>query len=215
MGQDVGIVDLTQGELGTRGTVEIRRAEAEASAKLMGLKVRRCVGMADGFFRNDEEHQRMLIPFIRHYQPDIVLANALEDRHPDHGRGGRLIADACFLAGLRMIETKWDGVVQEPWRPRRVYHFIQDRLLQPHFIVDISGAFEKKMEAIRCFKSQFNDPGSGGPQTYISTGNFLDQIKYKDALYGKRIGTAYGEGFTTENIPGIGDLSALVLPDIP
>jgi N-acetylglucosamine malate deacetylase 1 len=214
-GQDVGILDLTQGELSTRGSVALRSKEADLAAKVIGAKVRYNLKMADGFFRNDEQHQLQLIPYIRHFRPDIVIANALEDRHPDHGRGGRLIADACFLAGLRKIETLWEGAVQEPWRPKRVYHTIQDRMLTPDFIVDTTGTFEKKMEAIQCYKSQFNNPASGEPETYISASNFLDQIKYKDALYGKRIGTTYGEGFNTENIPGINSLDDLLLPNIP
>ena len=143
-GQAVGIVDLTQGELGTRGSVALRFEEAEAAARTMGVTVRENARMADGFFRNDEEHQRLLIPYIRHYQPDIVIANALSDRHPDHGRGGRLIADACFLAGLQKIKTEWHGVAQSAWRPRRVYHMIQDRALEPTFIVDITDTFEQK-----------------------------------------------------------------------
>jgi bacillithiol biosynthesis deacetylase BshB1 len=214
-GQAVGIVDLTQGELGTRGSIAVRYQEAQKAAEVMGIKVRENARMADGFFRNDEEHLRRLIPYIRHYQPEIVIANALSDRHPDHGRGGRFIADACFLAGLRKIETAWHDVAQQPWRPKRVYHMIQDRLVEPTFIVDISDAFEQKMEAIRCYKSQFHDPESNEPVTYIATENFLNQIMYKDALAGKKIGVAYGEGFVTENVPGISSLDDLLLPEFP
>lgn len=213
-GQAVGILDLTQGELGTRGSVATRYKESEMAAHVMGVKVRMNARMADGFFRNDEEHQRKLIAYIRHFRPDIVMANALEDRHPDHGRAGKLIADACFFAGLSKIETQWEGVAQDAWRPRRVYHYIQDRALQPDFIVDITTTFEKKMEAIQCYKSQFYDPSSPEPATYISSGKFLEQIRYKDGIYGKRIGTEYGEGFTTENIPGIDNLDDLILPEI-
>ena len=214
-GHAVGIVDLTEGELGTRGSVALRYREAEMAAKIMGVKVRMNARMADGFFRNDEEHQKQLMRYIRYFQPDIVIGNALSDRHPDHGRGGRLIADACFFAGLRKIETQWDGVAQEAWRPRRVYHYMQDRLLEPSFIVDVSDTYEKKMEAINCYKSQFHDPSSSEPDTYISTGNFLNFIRYRDALLGKRIGTLYGEGFISENIPGINSLDDLLLPEIP
>ncbi len=213
-GQDVGILDLTQGELGTRGSVALRYKEAEIAAQVMGVKVRLNARMADGFFKNDEAHQRQLITYIRHFRPDIVIGNSLSDRHPDHGRAGKLIADACFFAGLRKIETQWEGVVQQPWRPKRVYHYIQDRMLQPDFIVDITTTFDRKMEAILSYKSQFHDPASDEPDTYISSGKFVEQIRYKDALYGKRIGTDYGEGFTTENIPGISDLDSLVLPEI-
>lgn len=214
-GQAVGIIDLTEGELSTRGTVETRLKEAEHAAKVLGVSVRKNLRMADGFFKNDEEHQMMLIPYIRHFQPDIVIANAIEDRHPDHGRGGRLIADACFLAGLRKIQTEWEGVAQEPWRPKRTYHMIQDRAIEPTFIVDISSTFDKKMASIKCYKSQFHDPQSDEPVTYIATERFFDNISSRDAFLGKRIGVHYGEGFTSENMPGISDLDALVLPEIP
>lgn len=214
-GQAVGIIDLTQGELGTRGTPAIRSQEAQDAAKIMGMVVRECAGMADGRFRNDDAHQVRLISYIRHYQPEIVIANALSDRHPDHGRGGRLIADACFYSGLRKITTDWNGVPQEAWRPKRVYHMIQDRHYEPSFIVDISGTFNKKMEAIRCYKSQFHDPASGEPVTYIATEGFLNNIMYRDSLLGKRIGTQYGEAFHTENVPGISSLDDLLLPELP
>lgn len=211
-GQATGILDLTMGELGTRGTPETRYKEAQAAAQAMGINVRENAKMADGFFRNDEAHQKQLIQYIRKYQPEIVLANALEDRHPDHGRAGKLIADACFLAGLRKIETAFEGKHQEPWRPKRVFHFIQDRMLEPSFLVDISDCFEQKMEAIQCYKSQFHNPSSNEPVTYIATQDFLEQIKYRDALLGKRIGTKYAEGFICENIVGISDLDDLLLP---
>ncbi len=213
-GQAVGIVDLTLGELGTRGTPRIRQQEAQQAAGVMGVMVRENAYMADGFFKNDEEHQRRLIRFIRKYQPEIVLANALSDRHPDHGRAGKLIADTCFLSGLRKIHTDCDGQTQQPWRPKRVFHMIQDRMLEPDFIVDISDCFEQKMEAIRCYKSQFHNPESDEPVTYIATQDFLEQIRYRDALAGKRIGAKYAEGFVSENIPGISDLDDLFYPDI-
>ena len=212
MGQRVGILDLTKGELGTRGTAETRMAEAAAAAAVMGAVVRMNVGMADGFFKSDEEHQKMLIPYIRHFKPDIIIANALEDRHPDHGRGGRLIADACFLAGLLKIESVWKGEKQAPWRPKRIFHMIQDRILEPDFIVDISATQKLKMDAIKCYKTQFHNPDSDEPLTYISTGNFLGDIENRDALWGKRIGAAFGEGFICENIIGIGSLDSLLLP---
>ncbi len=212
-GQKVGIVDLTKGELGTRGTPEGRLLEAASAAQLMGITIRENLGMADGFFRNDEQHQLRLIEAIRKYRPEIVLANALADRHPDHGRAGRLIADACFLAGLRKIETASEGEPQEAWRPKRVFHMMQDRLAEPDFIVDISDSFDTKMEAIKAYKSQFHDPKSDEPVTYIATQDFLEQIRYRDALMGKRIGTKYAEGFVSENIPGVPDLDALVYPE--
>jgi len=216
-GQKVGILDLTQGELGTRGTATLRLLEAQEAAKVMGVCVRENAGMRDGFFQNDEAHQLRLIPYIRRWQPNIVLANALEDRHPDHGRAGRLISDACFLAGLRKIETSFEGKAQLAWRPKRVFHMIQDRQLRPAVIVDISEVFEEKLKAIQCYKSQFYtaDGTNDEPATYISSQGFLDQIKYRDALLGKQIGTQYAEGLLCENIPGIIDLNALLLPEFP
>ena len=214
-GQAVGILDLTRGELGTRGTPELRLQEAQAAAKVMGVAVRENAGMADAFFRNDEEHQRKLIQYIRFFRPEIIIANAINDRHPDHGRGGRLIADACFYAGLAKIETFRDGVAQAAWRPKRVYHMLQDRHYEPTFIVDISDSLEKKMEAIRCYKSQFHDPASAEPVTYIATEGFLNTIKYRDALLGKRIGTEYGEAFIAENTPGVASLDSFMLPELP
>lgn len=215
LGQRTGILDLTAGELGTRGTAAIRLQEAQDAAAVMGVAVRENAGMADGFFLNDKAHQLKLIQYIRKYRPDIVLANALSDRHPDHGRAGRLIADACFLAGLRKIETLSDGHPQEAWRPKRVFHMLQDRAPEPTFIVDISDTFEQKMQAVQCYKSQFYNTGSEEPLTYISTTAFLEQIRYRDALLGKKIGTAYGEGFVSENIPGIKHLGNLLLPELP
>lgn len=211
-GQTVGILDLTEGELGTRGTVATRYEEAANAGRVMGVSVRENAQMADGFFRNDEEHQRKLITYLRRWQPEIVLANALEDRHPDHGRGGRLIADACFLAGLSKIETIYNGVPQKAWRPKRVFHMIQDRLLTPTFIVDITDSFSAKMEAIKCYATQFYNPSSAEPATYISSARFLDEVASRDALMGKRIGTRYAEGFICENFTGISDLDALILP---
>ncbi len=212
-GQKVGIIDLTQGELGSRGTPEIRLAEAKAAAEVMGLVARENLGMADGFFKNDKEHQLELIKYIRKYSPDIVIANALEDRHPDHGRAGKLIADACFLAGLRKIETTLDGAKQRAWRPKRVFHMIQDRFIDPDFIVDISDTVEQKIESIKCYKSQFHDPDSNEPMTYIAQSGFLENITNRSSLLGKRIGTKHGEGFICENIPGIKDLDHLILPE--
>lgn len=214
MGQQVGILDLTRGELGTRGTPEIRLQEAQDAANIMGLAVRENAGMSDGFFQNDKEHQLQLIHYIRKYRPNVVIANALEDRHPDHGRAGKLIADACFLAGLVKIETLHNGEPQAAWRPKRVYHMIQDRFLQPDFIVDVTSAHDIKMDAIKAYKSQFHNPASGEPLTYISADGFLDKIKYRAALLGKRIGVQYGEGFTCENTPGISHLDSLLLPEM-
>ena len=212
MGQAVGILDLTMGELGTRGSGELRLQEAQDAAKAMGLSVRENVGMEDGFFKNDKEHQLKLVQYIRKYQPDIIIANALEDRHPDHGKGGRLIADACFLAGLRKIETRYEAKSQEPWRPKRVFHMIQDRFLEPTFVVDITDCMDQKMEAILCYKSQFHDPSSKEPMTYIASNDFLDKVKARHSLLGKRIGTTYAEGYISENVPGIDNLDQLIYP---
>ena len=214
MGQAVGVIDLTKGELGTRGTPELRIQEAADAAAIMGLAVRENLGMRDGFLVNDEAHQLELIKYIRKYQPDIVIANALEDRHPDHGKSGKLIADACFLAGLRKIETTLDGVDQKAWRPKRVYHMIQDRFIEPTFIVDVTDTHEVKMEAITAYKSQFHTPDSDEPLTYIAQGGFLDAIEARSLLLGKRIGVKYGEGFICENLPGIDNLDDLLLPQL-
>lgn len=214
-GQHTGILDLTQGELGTRGTPELRLEEAQAAAQIMGVRIRENLGFRDGFFANDEYHQMQLIPYIRKYQPDIVIANALADRHPDHGRAARLISDACFLAGLRRIPTIDDaGNLQPAWRPKRIYHLIQDRQLEPQFVVDISNEFDVKMQSILAYGSQFHNPDSDEPVTYIATQGFLEQVRCRDMMMGKRIGAQYGEGYICENTPGIADLDALLLPEI-
>jgi bacillithiol biosynthesis deacetylase BshB1 len=213
-GQTTGILDLTRGELGTRGTPELRIEEANNAAAAMGVLVRENAGMRDGFCQTDEEHQLKCVTDVWRWKPDIVITNSLEDRHPDHGRAGRLVSDACFLAGLRKIETMYEGVAQEAWRPKRVFHMIQDRQLEPTFIVDITDALEQKVEAILCYKSQFHNPESDEPMTYIASQSFLDQIRYRDSLLGKRIGTEYGEGLISENVPGIRDLDSLIYPEM-
>jgi bacillithiol biosynthesis deacetylase BshB1 len=180
----------------------------------MGLIIRENAGMRDGFFVNDEAHQLKLISYIRHCQPDIVIANALADRHPDHGRAGKLIADACFYAGLRKIETNLNGQAQQAWRPKRVFHMIQDRFMEPTIIVDVTDTHETKMEAIKCYKSQFHDPNSTEPLTYISKGGFLEAIEARAVQLGKQIGVKYAEGFVCENVPGISDLDSLILPEL-
>ena len=215
MGQKVGVVDLTEGELGTRGSVAERYAEAAKAAAIMGLAVRENAKIRDGFFKNDEEHQKRIIYFIRKFQPEIVITNAPEDRHPDHGRGFQLVSDACFLAGLKKIETfNEDGSPQAAWRPKRVFSLIQDRQLEPTFIVDISQEFEAKMESVLAYGTQFYNANSNEPATYIATQNFTEQIKYRDSLLGKRIGTQYGEGFISVNIPGIASLDQLIYPEL-
>lgn len=215
-GKKTGVVDLTRGELGTRGTPELRAEEAAKAAVIMGLDARENLGMADGFFRNDELHQRLLIRAIRKYRPEIVLSNALEDRHPDHGRAGHLISESCFLSGLRKIETLDDeGRPQEHWRPKYVFHYIQDRYVQPDFVFDITPVFEAKLQAIKAYSSQFFSTGYGTaePQTYISTPEFLDAIVGRHRMFGKMIGVAYAEGFTTQKTVGIRNFEAFVQLD--
>lgn len=214
-GEKVGILDLTQGELGSRGTIETRYKEAADAAKVMGVTIRENLKLRDGFFRNDEENQLKIIQVLRKYQPDIVLANALEDRHPDHGRAGHLIADACFLSGLIKIETMWNGEKQTAWRPKRVFHYIQDRFFEPDIIVDISDSFEQKMEAIKCYTTQFSmEDTSDSTLTYISQPGFLEKISARSALMGQRIGVAHGEGFTCKYDIGVSDLNQLVYPKL-
>ncbi|MCA0233668.1 MAG: bacillithiol biosynthesis deacetylase BshB1 [Bacteroidetes bacterium] len=209
-GKTVGILDLTKGELGTRGTPEIRKQEADAAAAILGVSVRDNVGIPDGFFQNTREHQMAIVPFIRKYQPEIVLANAIDDRHPDHGRGAKIIYDACFLAGLRQIATfDENGEPQLAWRPKYIYHFIQDRYIKPDFVVDITSHWPKKEEAIRAFRSQFYDPTSPEPNSYISSPEFLEFIEARAKEYGHAIGVKYGEGFTSQRFLGIKDLWTL------
>lgn len=215
-GKKTGVVDLTRGELGTRGTPELRAEEAARAAEIMELDVRENLGMADGFFRNDEEHQRLLIRAIRKYRPEIVLANALDDRHPDHGRAGHLIKDACFLSGLRKVQTFDDaGDPQEHWRPKYVFHFIQDRYANPSFVYDVTPVFEEKLAAIRAYSSQFHvaSYAANEPQTYISTPEFLNAIIGRHQMFGKMIGVPYAEGFITEKMTGIRDFDSLVRND--
>jgi bacillithiol biosynthesis deacetylase BshB1 len=208
-----GIVDLTRGELGTRGTPELRSLEAAAAAGIMDVDVRENLGMSDGFFKNDEEHQRKLIRAIRFYQPEIILSSALEDRHPDHGRAGKLISDSCFLSGLRKISTRDDhGMEQEQWRPKYIFHFIQDRFYQPSFVYDISPVFSRKLESIRAYNSQFYSStyDKDEPQTYISSPDFLDSIIGRAQMLGKMIGVKYAEGFISEKIIGVSSLDSFV-----
>ena len=209
----MGILDLTQGELGTRGTVETRYHEAANAAMIIGVQLRDNLKMRDGFFRNDEEHQLKLIAALRKYRPDIVIGNVLHDRHPDHGRAGQLIADACFLSGLtRIVTTDADGVEQEKWRPTYVLHYIQDWYHEPDLLIDISDVFEQRMKSIEAYSTQFHTgaTGSEGPQTYISTPDFLESVVARARMFGKRIGVKYAEGFISEKKIGIRSLDALI-----
>lgn len=210
-GRKVGVIDLTRGELGTRGTPETRASEAAEGAKILGLSVRENLGLADGFFRNDEEHQRRVIQAVRKYQPEIVLANAIQDRHSDHGKGAELAYDSCFLSGLTKIETRDEqGNVQQVWRPKVVYHYIQSQFIEPDFIVDVTPHWETKINAIKAFKTQFFDPDSKAPTTYISTPEFLNMVEARAIEFGHAIGVKYGEGFTVRRYPGVNDLFDLL-----
>ena len=208
-GKKVGILDLTKGELGSRGSGELRLVEAETSAKLLGVVIRENIGLADGFFRNDAASQLEIIKMLRKYQPDVVLANAPKDRHPDHGRASELVSEACFYSGLLKIETDLNGVKQELWRPNAVYHYIQDRFLKPDFVIDVSDFVDKKMEAIMAFGSQFYNPESDAPETPISSKKFLDFVKSRMANFGRDINADYAEGFTVERVIGVTDITLL------
>ncbi|MDE3235267.1 MAG: bacillithiol biosynthesis deacetylase BshB1 [Bacteroidota bacterium] len=213
-GKKVGIIDLTQGELGTRGTIETRKQEAADAAKVLGVSIRENLKMADGFFQNDEVHQRKVIQAIRTYQPDIILCNAPEDRHPDHGRSAKLLADAAFLSGLRKIET-FDNYQQpqQAWRPSYVFHYIQDRFIQPSFVIDISSYFEQKLQSILCYTTQFHTPATTNtdePATYISSPQFLESVKARAMMLGKRIGVDYAEGFISEKVLGLKSFNAVI-----
>ena len=210
-GKKVGIIDLTRGELGTRGSAEIRDKEAAKAAEILGVVVRENLEFLDGFFVNDRDHQLEVIRMIRKYRPDIVLCNAIDDRHIDHGKGSRLVSDACFLSGLVKIDTKSDGGEhwQEPWRPKLVYHYIQWKNLNPDFVVDVSGFITKKQEAILAYSSQFYDPKSDEPETPISSKNFLDSIHYRARDLGRLVGVEHAEGYTTERIIAVKELDNL------
>lgn len=219
-GKKVGIVDLTRGELGTRGTAETRKQEAIDAAAIMQMDIRENLEMADGFFKNDEEHQRKIITALRKYQPEIVLCNAPADRHPDHGRGADLVYTASFLSGLTKIvtmtpdgETKENSSLQKAWRPKYVFNYIQDRYLNPDFVVDITNVFDKKIEAIKAYSSQFYNPASNEADTYISSPEFLESIIYRSKMFGKFIGVKYAEGFISKKMIGIQSFDALIQKD--
>jgi len=209
LGKKVGIVDLTRGELGTRGSAVIRDQEASDAAKILGVSVRENLNMRDGFFVNDEKHQLEAIKMIRKYQPEIVLCNAIDDRHIDHGKGSKLVSDACFLSGLMKIETVLDGEVQKPWRPKVVYHYIQWKNIEPDFVVDITGFTDKKIEAILAYSSQFYDPNSKEPESPISSKNFLESLNYRSRDLGRLTGVEYAEGFTVERCLAVNSLDDL------
>ena len=205
-GKKVGIVDLTQGEMGTRGTPEVRMQEAEAAAEILGVSARENMKFKDVFFEDDDWHRLELIRVIRKYRPEIVLANAIRDRHPDHGKGSQLATSACFMSGLRKIETTFEGQNQEPWRPKHVYHYIQNNYIEPDFIVDITDYWDIKIKSILAFQSQFFDPSSKEPESFISNPDFLPFIEARGRDFGHRIMRTYGEGFTSERYLGVDDI---------
>ncbi|MDG3581872.1 bacillithiol biosynthesis deacetylase BshB1 [Galbibacter pacificus] len=210
LGKTVGIIDLTQGELGTRGSAEIRAMEAAKAAKILGVKTRENLGFADGFFLNDKQHQLEVIKMIRKYKPEIVLCNSIDDRHIDHGRASKLVSDACFLSGLLKIETSIDGEKQEKWRPKYVYHYIQWKNIEPDFVVNVSGFIDKKITAIQAYSSQFFDPNSKEPETPITSKNFFDSLDYRARDLGRLINVDHAEGFTVERLLGVNELDNLI-----
>ena len=209
LGKKVGIIDLTRGELGTRGSVATRNEESAKASEILGVVARENLDMRDGFFVNDEAHQLKVIEMIRKYRPDVVLCNAIADRHIDHGKGSKLVSDACFLSGLRQIKTELNGTIQEAWRPKVVYHYIQWQNIEPDFVVDISDFIDKKMESVLAYGSQFYDPKSNEPITPITSKNFLDSVKYRAQDLGRLVGVEYAEGFTTERYLAVNSLGDL------
>lgn len=211
LGKKIGIIDLTRGELGTRGSAELRDQEAAEAAKILGVSIRENLSFRDGFFKNDEIHQLEIIKKIRQYKPQIVLCNAIDDRHIDHGKGSQLVSDACFLSGLMKIETlDKDGNQQEAWRPKHVYHYIQWKNIEPNFVVDISGFMDKKIASVLAYGSQFYNENSKEPATPITTKNFLESIKYRAQDLGRLVGVEYAEGFTTERYLAVNSLGNLM-----
>ena len=205
-GKKVGIIDLTRGELGTRGTAETRDEEAFNAAQILGVSIRTNMEFSDGFFVNDKSHQLAIIKMIRKYQPEIVICNAIDDRHIDHEKGSKLVSDACFLSGLIKIDTEDEGEIQKPWRPKQVYHYIQWKNLEPDLAVDITGFMDKKMESVLAYKTQFFDANSKEPETPISSKNFTDSIIYRARDLGRLVGVEYAEGFTVERYVAVDSL---------
>ena len=210
LGKKVGIVDLTRGELGTRGSANLRDLEAKSAGDILGISVRENLRFADGFFINDNRHQLEIIKMIRKYQPEIVLCNAIDDRHIDHPKGSSLVSDACFLSGLLKINTAVEGENQEKWRPKKVYHYIQWKNIEPDFVVDVTGFVEKKIDAVSTYSSQFYDQNSKEPETPITSKNFIDSINYRARDLGRLINVEYAEGFTTERYVAVENLDKLI-----
>ncbi|QXP64946.1 bacillithiol biosynthesis deacetylase BshB1 [Polaribacter sp. HaHaR_3_91] len=210
LGKKVGIIDLTRGELGTRGSADLRDIEAANSAKILGVSVRENLRFSDGFFTNDKKHQLAIIKMIRKYQPEIVLCNAVDDRHIDHPKGSSLVSDACFLSGLLKIETEVGGELQEKWRPKLVYHYIQWKNITPDFVIDVTGFMDIKKKSVLAYTSQFYDPTSNEPETPITSKNFTDSVDYRAKDLGRLIGVESAEGFTTERYVAVENLSKLI-----
>lgn len=210
-GKTVAIVDLTEGELGTRGTNVTRAEEAGNASKILGISDRTNLKMKDGFLLNSEEYQMQIVKMIRKYQPEIVLANAVDDRHPDHAKAAKLVSDACFLSGLVKIETSLENENQKAWRPKHIFHYIQWKHITPDFVVDISDFMPKKMEACLAFKTQFYDPNSDEPMTPIASKDFLESLTYRAQDLGRLSGVAFAEGFTTEKLIAFKNFDGIVL----
>ncbi len=210
LGKKVGILDLSRGELGTRGSAELRTKEANEAAKLLGITTRTQLNFKDGFFENNQEHQLQLIQQIRLHQPEIILCNAIEDRHPDHGRAAKLTAEACFYSGLVKIETFENNKLQATWRPKAVYHYIQDVFIKPDFVIDVSDYIEQKHKSIMAYASQFYNPNSNEPQTPISSKEFIESLNSKMSIWGRSIGVPYAEGFTVNRYIGVNNLFDLL-----
>lgn len=209
-GKNVGIIDLTRGEMGTRGTAETRAQEARDAAEILGVTVRENLGFKDALFLNDDAHKLDIIKILRKYQPEIVLCNAIKDRHIDHGRASQLVSEACFLSGLKKYETSVKNEIQQPWRPKYVYHYIQWYDIEPDFVVDISNTIEKKIKSVKAYKTQFHNPESKEPETPISSSNFMESISYRARNFGRIIGVDYAEGFTAERYVGVKSVFDLI-----
>lgn len=210
-GKKIAVIDLTQGELGTRGTAETRKQEAENAAKILGISARENLKMKDGFLQNSEEYQMRIVKMIRKYQPEIVLANAIDDRHPDHAKAAKLISDACFLSGLRKIETEYNNENQEAWRPKQIFHYIQWKNITPDFVIDISDFMEQKIESCMAYQTQFYNPDSAEPVTPIATKDFLESLTYRAQDLGRLSGVDYAEGFTTEKLLAFKNFDGIIL----
>jgi len=210
LGKKIGIIDLTRGELGSRGSAALRTIEATNAANILGVSVRENLDFADGFFTNDRQHQIEIIKMIRKFQPEIVLCNAIDDRHIDHLKGSKLVSEACFLSGLIKIETFVEGQIQEKWRPKNVYHYIQWKNIEPDFVVDITGFLDIKVASVMAYSSQFYDPKNNEPETPITSKNFIDSITYRARDLGRLIDVDCAEGFTSERFVGVENLSKLI-----